>query len=228
VELAERVNRVLMVDHTFVYTGAVRKIHELVASGEIGEIYYFDSTRLNLGFLQSQVDVLWDLAPHDLSILLYATGLRPRSLIGMGTRHVGSQNEVAYLLMKLPGSAIGHINVSWLAPAKVRTTIIAGSKKMIIYDDMQVVEKVKVYDRGVAIESRPTDPYELMVQYRTGDIHAPKLDLTEALRREIEHFAECIALGSEPITSGRDGLEIVEILEAASRSISEGGVEVAV
>lgn len=226
VRLAEKNKRVLMVDHTFIYTGAVRKIKEIAESGDLGRIYYFDSTRINLGLFQRDVSVIWDLAPHDVSIMNYVLNVRPKSVIAVGACYVGAREEMAYIVVKMDDGVVAHINVSWLAPVKVRKTIIAGSKKMIIYDDTQVIEKVKVYDRGIEVLDGTEAIHRLLVQYRMGDVYAPKLDDTEALRTECLHFLDCIRDGTEPLTSGLAGLEVVRILEAASRSMEAGGREV--
>jgi predicted dehydrogenase len=226
VALADERGLVLMVDHTFVYTGAVRKLRELVQSGELGDIYYVDSSRQNLGLLQSDVSVVWDLAPHDVSILLHVLDTFPTSVIAVGSRHLGPQEEIAFITLKLPGDRLAHVNVSWLAPVKVRTMIVAGSAKMAIYDDTAVVEKVRVYDHGVSVGTDPDELHRLLVQYRAGDVHAPHLDPTEALSAECRAFVGAIVDGSPTPSDGRAGLDVVRILDAAARSMAEGGVEV--
>src|SRR5206468_7862041 len=190
-DLAERNQRTLMVDHTFVYTGAVRKMKEIVASGELGELLYFDSVRINLGLFQKDINVLWDLAPHDLSIMDYLIDRQPEGLSAIGSCHIekGIEN-IAYLIMKFPDDFIAHFHFNWLAPVKIRHTLIAGSSKMILYDDIEPTEKVRVYDKGVTanrVGDREAD-YQTLVSYRTGDVWAPKLDTTEALRYVVAEF----------------------------------------
>jgi predicted dehydrogenase len=228
VERADMVDRILMVDHTFVYTGAVRKMAELAASGELGKIYCFDSMRMNLGLLQPDVGVLWDLAPHDLSIVRHVLGVLPSSVIAVGGRHIGPMTEVAYLILRYADGMLGHVQASWLAPAKVRTTILVGSKKMVIYDDNEVVEKVKVFDSGVEVHGDPEGLRRARVEYRAGDVWAPRLEATEALRSECDHFVECIGGRAVPLTDGRSGLEVVRVLAAAERSMAEGSREIEV
>lgn len=230
VEEAERRGLTLMVDHTFVYHGAVRKIRDLVKSGQIGRLHYFDSTRVNLGLFQRDVDVLWDLAVHDLSIMDYVIGESPRAVAATGAAHVpGQPVNIAYLTCFFSDSLIAHINVNWLAPVKVRRTLIGGDRQMIVYDDLEPSEKVKVYDRGITLgdgPAGPDGPYEMFVGYRTGDMWAPKVSGTEALSLEAAHFVECIRERKTPITDGRAGLRLVRILEAATLSLKQGGCPV--
>lgn len=228
VSLAEDTGLVLMVDHTFVYTGAVQKMADLAHSGDLGEIYYFDSMRMNLGLLQPDVGVLWDLAPHDLSIVRHVLGVMPESVMAVGGRRIGSTCEFAHLILRYGDGLLGHVQASWLAPAKVRSTILVGSKKMVVYDDNEVVEKVKVFDRGVDIRHDPEGVARARVEYRAGDVWAPRLDGTEALRAECAHFVDCIVEGRQPLTDGRAGLDVVRVLEAAETSLAEGGREVRV
>lgn len=224
IALAERKQRLLLVDHTFVYTPAVQKIRELVAS-ELGEPYYYDSTRISLGLIQHDVSVLWDLATHDMAILDYLFTQRPISVSARAVTHVGNQETVAYILVTFEGSLVAHINVNWLAPRKVRTVLIGGSKKMIVYDDNEPSEKVKVYDRGVLlkgqIERAPT-----LVQYRTGDMFSPQVENREALAIECQHALDCIEKGTKPITGGAHALRVVRLLAAAERSLRSGGTDV--
>ena len=225
VALAERQGLVLAVDHTFVYTGAVRKIRELVANGDLGEIYYLDSVRINLGLFHADVNVLWDLAPHDISIIDYVLGgLQPTEVVAVGACHAGSPTEnIAYLTMRFGPSLLAHVHVNWLAPAKVRRTMVGGSKRMVVYDDVEPSEKIKIYDKGVTITQPETaDAYSQIVSYRSGDMHAPKLETREALATEAEHVMECIRSGTTPIADGHAGLRIVRILEAAQASIASG------
>ena len=226
IDLAQKRKLVLMVDHTFVYTGAVRKIRELVDSGSLGEIYYYDSVRVNLGLFQHDVNVLWDLAVHDLSIMDYVLPFRPCAVSATGLSHVpGGPENIAYLTLFFEGSQIAHIHANWLAPVKLRRTLIGASGKMIVYDDLEQSEKIKVYDKGITLNSHqsPEKIYQLMVGYRTGDMLAPQIDGTEALRCEIDHFLRCIEQQEEPMTGGTAGLRVVEILQAASQSMAQHG-----
>lgn len=222
-EAAQR-NLVLMVDHTFVYTGAVRKIKEIASSGKLGDILYYDSTRINLGLFQRDVDVIWDLAVHDLAIMDYILPTTPCAVAATGINHVfGGTENLAYITMFFDGNIIAHVNVNWLSPVKVRRTLVGGSKQMIVYDDMEPSEKVKVYDKGITVNSTPDSVYKAMVGYRSGDMFAPQLDVSEALKVEIQHFADCIRTGAEPLTGGQSGLRVVRILESASLSMKQRG-----
>ena len=216
--------KLLMVDHTFPYTGAVRKIRELIDTGALGEIYYYDSTRVNLGLFQSDVSVVWDLAVHDLSIIDYLFAAKPVAVSCTGHAHVkGHPANAAYLTLFFATNCVAHINVNWLAPVKVRQTLIGGSEKMVVYDDTEITEKVKVYDKGVSFTDDPQKIYEMRVGYRTGDMWAPKLSGAEALRVESEHFADCIANSRTPETDGQLGLRVVELIEAATSSMRGKG-----
>lgn len=223
--IAQKRNLVLMVDHTFVYTGAVRKIRELVDGGSLGEIYYYDSVRVNLGLFQHDVNVLWDLAVHDLSIMDYVLPFRPCAVSATGLSHVpGGTENIAYLTLFFEGSQIAHIHSNWLAPVKLRRTLIGASRKMIVYDDLDQGEKLKVYDKGITLNRQnPEKLYQTLVGYRTGDMLAPQIDGTEALRYEVDHFIHCIEQNAEPETGGSAGLRVVEILEAASQSMAQRG-----
>jgi predicted dehydrogenase len=222
--LAERQGVVLAVDHTFVFTGAVRKMRELIQGGEIGELYYFDSVRINLGLIQTDIYVIWDLAPHDVSIMDYLIGHEPVSVTAVGAAHGGSPTEnIAYVTVRYAGSLLGHVHVNWLAPAKVRRTIVGGSKRMLIYDDMEPSEKLKVYDKGFSVSSGPESEYQLMISYRSGDMHAPQIDTREALAVEAENVIRAIQGKEAPVVDGRAGWRVVRILEAAQRSIASGG-----
>ncbi|MGZ8905426.1 MAG: Gfo/Idh/MocA family protein [Methylobacter sp.] len=224
VEEAEKRNLVLNVDHTFIYTGAVRKMGELVKSGELGDIHYYDSTRINLGLFQRDVNVISDLAVHDFSILDYLLGEQPVAVSAVGTNHFpGTPENLAYLTLFYQSGMIAHINVSWLAPVKLRQILIGGSKKMIAYDDLEPSEKIKIYDKGISFTDDPQKIYEMRVGYRTGDMWAPRVDATEALRVEGEHFVDCIENGKAPLTGGQLGLRVVKLIEAASRSMDERG-----
>ena len=227
IELAAKKNLVLMVDHTFVYTPAVQKMRELVQSGALGNIYYYDSLRINLGLFQHDVNVLWDLAVHDLSILDFVLDARPLAVSAVGISHVpGAPENVAYLSIFLPGGAIAHINVNWLAPVKVRRTVIGGSRKMIIFDDLEPSEKLKVYDRGITLNDEPESLHQALINYRMGDMWAPNIPFREALDVEAEHFIACVEGREKPLTSGEMGLRLVRILEAATRSMRQQGLPV--
>ena len=224
IDEAARRNLVLMVDHTFVYTGAVRKMRELINTGSLGEIYYYDSTRVNLGLFQHDVNVIWDLAVHDLSIMEYILPEEPVEVSATGIGHVnGAGEDTAYVSVFYSGSIIAHLNVNWLSPVKIRRTLIGGTKSMIVYDDIESSEKIKVYDKGVVVKNGPESLYKLMVSYRSGDIYTPRIDVTEALSIEVQHFADCIQTGATPITDGHAGLRVVNVLEAATRSVRERG-----
>jgi predicted dehydrogenase len=222
--LAEAQGVLVAVDHTFVFTGAVRRMRELIDAGEIGELYYFDSVRINLGLIQTDVNVIWDLAPHDVSIMDYLIGQDPTGVSAVGAAHGGSPTEnIAYVTVRYGGSLLGHVHVNWLAPAKVRRTIVGGSKRMMIYDDMDASEKLKVYDKGFTVSSSAEAEYQLMISYRTGDMHAPKLDLREALAVEVDNVVGAVQ-GREPlVVDGAAGVRVVRILECAQRSIDQGG-----
>lgn len=224
IDKARKCKRVLLVDHTFVYMGAVRKIRELIQNGELGEIYYYDSTRVNLGLFQHDVNVTWDLAVHDLAILDYVLGAKATAVSATGISHVSNAPEnVAYMTLFFDSSLIAHINVNWLSPVKLRMTLIGGSKKMIVFDDLQPSEKIKIYDTGITVNNKPDSIYEILIGYRTGDMWAPRFDTTEALKAEAIHFIDCIENGREPDTNGELGLRVVRILEAATKSIREKG-----
>jgi len=224
IAMAEQRNLVLHVDHTFIYTGAVRKIRELVEKGDLGDLYYYDSVRVNLGLFQSDVNVIWDLAVHDLSIMDYIFPLNPTAVSATGINHVpGKPINIAFMTVFFDNDAIAHLHVNWLAPVKVRRTLIGGSRKMIVYDDLEPSEKIKVYDKGITLNGNKENLYNTMVGYRTGDMWAPQLPMTEALRVEAQHFAHCITAGERSMSDGQMGLRIVRILEAANRSLIEGG-----
>jgi predicted dehydrogenase len=224
IDEAERRHCVLMVDHTFVYTGAVRRIQELIASKSLGQINYYDSVRVNLGLFQHDVNVVWDLAVHDLAIMDYVLGARPCAVTATGMSHVQGQPEnVAYLTLFFDANLIAHINVNWLAPVKVRRTLIGGSRRMIVYDDLEPSEKIKVYDKGITVANNAESVYKMLVGYRTGDMWAPQLDTTEALRTQALHFIRCIEDRVPVITDGEAGLRVVRLLEAATQSLADRG-----
>ena len=221
---AQARNLVLHVDHTFIYTGAVRKMRELVTAGELGDLYYYDSVRVNLGLFQHDVDVIWDLAVHDLAILDHIFPDTPTEVSVTGVNHVdGRPADIAYLTLFYDSNTIAHLHLNWLAPVKVRRTLIGGSRKMIVYDDLEPSEKIKVYDKGITTGRREDNNYQQLIGYRSGDMWAPQLDPTEALRVEAEHFCGCVMDGQTSLSDGQAGLRVVRILEAASRSLSERG-----
>ncbi len=224
VDEAMRRSRILMVDHTFVFTGAVKTIQELVANGRLGEIYYYDSTRVNLGVFQRDVNVIWDLAVHDFAIMDFILPARPIAISASAAGFLsGSPENMAHLSVFFDDGALAHLNVNWLAPVKVRQTLIGGSRRMVIYDDMQASEKVKVYDRGASVSDNPSDALTQMVSYRLGDMWAPAISPTEALVAEMREFVRCIDTGERPITDGESGLRVVEMAAAASRSTALRG-----
>jgi predicted dehydrogenase len=224
IDEADRRKLTLLVDHTFVYTGAVRKIREQVASGALGDIYYYDSVRVNLGLFQHDVNVLWDLAVHDLSIMDYVLQCRPCAVSATGISHIpGEPENVAYLTLFFETSLIAHVHVNWLAPVKVRRTLIGGVSKMIVYDDLEPSEKIKIYDKGITVTNSPEDVYEMLIRYRTGDMWAPQLQTTEALQTEANHFLRCIEGHEIPISGGGAGLQVVSLLEAATQSMKQRG-----
>lgn len=210
------------VDHTFIFTGAIRKIKEIVDSGEIGEILYFDSVRVNLGLFQHDIDVIWDLAPHDLSILFYITGQRPINVTANGVDHLNNGLvDIAYLTLGYENKMIANFHVNWLSPVKIRKILIAGSKKMIVYDDMEISEKIRIYDKGVFLGD-PESIHKLLVKYRSGDMVAPNIPSTEALKTEIEHFIEQVDQNAMSFVNDlKHGREIVKILEASSLSLNK-------
>lgn len=218
IELAARKGLKIMVDHTFLFTGAVRKIKELVDDGALGKLFYYDSTRVNLGLFQHDVNVIWDLAPHDLSIVDYLLGTAPDAILATGEAHLNGLLDVAFITAYFPKNVIAHINVNWLSPVKVRTTLIGGEKKMLMWNDLEADEKIKVYDKGVRIGNRE-GVYDLLVSYRSGDMWAPKVDQLEALRVELDYFVDCIVQDKTPFNDGCAGLRIVKMLEAAEASL---------
>jgi len=230
VELAAKRKRVLMVDHTFVYTPAVQKIRDLIVDGSIGQVYYYHSTRINLGLFQRDVNVIWDLAVHDLAILDYVMDARPVAVSASGAGHIqGAPENMAHIALFYPNGFVAHLNVNWLAPVKIRQTLIGGSRRMIVYDDLEPSEKIKVYDRGVNLNASAEEVNKIRVSYRVGDMWAPHLSVKEALRTEVEHFVACMTEGTTPTTSGINGLHVVEMLESAVGSLKQRGhpVEIA-
>jgi predicted dehydrogenase len=226
IALAERRQLTLMVDHTFIYTGAVRKIKETVAAGELGDLLYFDSVRVNLGLFQRDINVVWDLAPHDFSIMDYVVGREPTALLATGSSHIepGIEN-IAYVQLRFGDSLIANFHFNWLSPVKIRRTLIAGSRRMIVYDDIEPTEKVRIYDKGVTRTAYTADEeaYKTLVSYRTGDVWVPKLDPTEALHYVCAEFLDSIRDARPSASDGRAGLRVVRLLEAAQASINDGG-----
>jgi predicted dehydrogenase len=222
IELAARKNLRIMVDHTFLFTGAVRKIRQLVEDGTLGNLFYYDSTRVNLGLFQHDINVLWDLAPHDLSIMDHLLPARPEAVVATGQTHLNGHEDIAFMTVYFPNRVIAHINVNWLSPVKVRTTLIGGEKRMLVWNDLEADEKIKVYDKGVDITSRE-GVYELLVSYRSGDMWAPQIEQAEALRHELSYFVDCVSSGQDPHNDGRAGLRVVSMLEAASESLKKRG-----
>ena len=222
IELAQRKNLTIMVDHTFLFTGAVTKIRNLLDEGTLGPLYYYDSTRVNLGLFQHDINVLWDLAPHDLSIMDYLIKTTPEAVVATGQSHLNGHEDVAYMTIYFPENVIAHINVNWLSPVKVRMTLIGGEKRMLVWNDLENDEKVKVYDKGVDITNRE-GVYRALVSYRSGDMWAPQVEQVEALQREMRYFVECVSSGRKPFNDGCAGLRVVRMLEAASESLSKRG-----
>jgi predicted dehydrogenase len=222
IALAAKKNLQIMVDHTFLFTGAVRKIRELVEKGTLGSLYYFDSTRVNLGLFQHDVSVVWDLAPHDLSIMDHILHQKPEAVVATGAKHVNDLADMAFITVYFPNNLVAHINVNWLSPVKVRTTLIGGKDKMLVWNDIEPDEKIKVYDKGVDI-TNGQGVYDMLVSYRSGDVWAPRVEQTEALKLEIGYFAECIQKGEAPHNDGHAGLRVVRLLEAAEKSLNQKG-----
>ena len=222
IELAERKNLKIMVDHTFLFTGAVNRIRELIDNGTLGDLYYYDSTRVNLGLFQHDVNVIWDLAPHDLSIMDYLIREKPEAVVATGEHHLNGTADMAFITLYYPNKVIGHINVNWLSPVKVRTTLIGGEKKMLVWNDLDPDEKIKVYDKGVQM-SNGDGRYQLLVSYRSGDMWAPRVEQVEALKAEAAYFADCILNNKKPFNDGAAGLHVVRMLEAADKSLQQKG-----
>jgi predicted dehydrogenase len=222
IELAARKKLIIMVDHTFLFTGAVRKIRELTESGALGDLYYYDSLRVNLGLFQHDVSVIWDLAPHDLAIMDHIIKSEPEAIVATGEKHLNGVEDVAFMTIYFPRNVIAHINVNWLSPVKIRTTLIGGQKQMLVWNDLVTDEKIRVYDRGVKIASGE-GIHDVLVSYRTGDMWAPRVEQLEALHVELDYFADCIMNSKTPFNDGHAGLRIVRMLEAAEASIQKRG-----
>jgi len=222
IELAARNHLQIMVDHTFLFSGAVRKIRQLLDDGTLGPLYYFDSTRVNLGLFQHDVSVVWDLAPHDLSIMDYLVNAKPEAVVATGASHLNGLADMAFITVYFPDRIVAHVNVNWLSPVKVRTTLIGGRDKMLVWNDLEADEKIKVYDKGVDIASGQ-GVYDLLVSYRSGDVWAPKVDQTEALALELAHFLDCVRRSETAISDGAAGLRVVRLLEAVELSLNNRG-----
>jgi len=229
IDLAAKKNLKIMVDHTFLFTGAVKKLKEVIDSGELGKLLFYDSVRVNLGLFQHDINVIWDLAPHDLSIMDYLIAERPEAISAHGSVHfAGGFEDIAYVTIEFAGDRfLAHFHVNWLSPVKIRRTLISGDKKMLVWDDLDADEKVKIYDRGVDIKSpngnQKNGIHDLLVSYRSGDVHIPKLEGMEALKSEVQYFVQCLERNEEPFNNGQAGLQVVRILEAADESLKNGG-----
>ncbi len=228
VELANKKNLILFVDHTFIYTGAVKKIKEVIFSGGIGDICYFDSVRVNLGLFQSDINVIWDLAPHDISIMDYLITEKPKNVVATGASHTHSGIEdIAYVSVNFKNNLIAHFHLNWMSPVKIRRIILGGNKKMIVFDDLDPADKVKIYDKGITLaKTNKKVVYQNIIQYRVGDMYAPNIDNTEALKIMVDHLADCLLNKKTPITDGESGLRVVRILEAAEKSMKKGGIKI--
>ena len=222
INLAQKKNLRIMVDHTFLFTGAVKKIRQLLDEEALGKLYYYDSTRVNLGLFQHDVNVLWDLAPHDLSIMDYLIKATPEAVVATGQKHLNGHEDIAFMTVYFSDKIIAHINVNWLSPVKIRYTLIGGEKKMVVWNDLVADEKLRIYDRGVNITSQE-GVYDLLVNYRSGDMWAPQVEQGEALKGELTYFVDCISSGKDPFNDGCSGLRVVRMLEAASESLKTRG-----
>jgi predicted dehydrogenase len=222
IDLADKKNLKIMVDHTFLFTGAVKKIKELIDNNVLGDIYYYDSTRVNLGLFQHDVNVIWDLAPHDFSIMDYVIGQPAEAISAQGKPHINGLEDIAYITLYFSNNVMGHFNVNWISPVKLRTTLIGGTKKMLLWNDLDADEKIKVYDKGVDTHTKQ-GIYDLLVSYRSGDMWVPKVEQTEALKLEAAYFVDCILNDKTPFNDGRAGLRVVKLLEASNESIHNNG-----
>lgn len=229
VDLARKNGCVILVDHTFIYTSAVKKIKELMDAGDIGDVFYYDSVRVNLGLFQHDVNVIWDLAPHDFAIMEFLLDRMPRSVRALGESHVaGYEHEnIAYVHLAFDGGMVAHFHLNWLSPVKLRRVLIGGRKKMLVYDDMETADKVKVFDKGVDVKDQ-NEVYKTLIQYRSGDVHVPQIENTEALADMMDHFVDCVEQGRAPITDGESGLRVTRLLEACQTSLKQNGEAVEV
>jgi predicted dehydrogenase len=222
IELAASKNLKIMVDHTFLFTGAVKKIRQVLHENVLGKLYYYDSTRVNLGLFQHDVNVVWDLAPHDLSIIDHLIDETPEAVVATGQTHLNGHEDIAFITLYFPDRVIAHINVNWLSPVKVRTTLIGGEKKMLVWNDLEADEKLRIYDKGVNVTTQE-GVYNLLVNYRSGDMWAPQLERVEALRAELSYFVHCIKQNETPFNDGMAGYSVVKMLEAATESMHKRG-----
>ncbi len=222
IELAEKKKLTIMVDHTFIFTGAVRKIKQLIDEQALGDLYYYDSVRVNLGLFQSDVNVIWDLAPHDFAVMDYLLNDKPFAVAASAKAHVGEMEDTAYITVHFNNNMIAHFNVNWLSPVKIRTTLIGGEKKMLVWNDLDPDEKIKIYDKGVEVKSAEAK-YKMLVQYRSGDMHAPRIEQIEALKVETDYFVQCINKSETPINDGQAGLRVVKMLDACNISLKKNG-----
>src|SRR6058998_2302755 len=222
IELADRKNLKIMVDHTFLFTGAVRKMRQLIDEGILGDLYYYDSTRVNLGLFQHDVSVIWDLAPHDLSIMDFLIQAKPEAVVATGEAHLNGHVDVAFITIYFQSNTIAHINVNWLSPVKIRTTLIGGEKRMLVWNDVEADEKLKIYDKGVQMNNGH-GLYELLVSYRSGDMWSPRVEQAEALKVELTYFIDCVRNDQTPLNDGVAGARVVKLLEAADRSLKQRG-----
>jgi len=225
IALAEKKRLTIMVDHTFIFTGAVKKIKELVDGKVLGDLYYYDSVRVNLGLFQPDVNVIWDLAPHDFAVMDYLLDERPVAVAASGKAHINGHEDTAYVTALFNNNLIAHFNVNWLSPVKVRTTLIGGEKKMLVWNDLEADEKIKIYDKGVEAKSKEAD-YTLRVNYRSGDMYSPRVEQSEALRIETAYFLKCINEHATPVNDGQSGLRVVRMLEACGESLRNKGREI--
>lgn len=227
IRLAAERERVLMVGHTFEYSAPVTRLKEFVAAGELGRVFYISMQRLNLGLFQPDINVVWDLAPHDISILNYLLGEEPVAVAAHGSaNYEAGREDIAFLVLRYPGNVIAHLHVSWLDPCKVRRTTVVGDKKMAVYDDLNAMQPLMIFDKGVSKQPYYDTFGEFKMIYNAGDIHSPKIDLVEPLKVECEHFVSCVVSGKPSRTSGVSGLSVVRVLEAADRSMKANGREV--
>lgn len=227
IDIAEKRNLKLMVGHTFLYTSAVKKMKEIIDSGELGEIYYINSQRMNLGLFQQDINVSWDLAPHDISIILYLLGQEPEFVSAIGESHINpAVEDVAMISMKFTNNRIAFVTSSWLDPDKIRKMTVVGSKKMLVYDDIQITEKIRIYDKGIEKPAHYDTFGEFPYSYKYGDIVIPMISGKEPIRTELSHFLDCIVNDTAPLSDGRNGLNVVKILEAAQQSLDQGNNQV--
>ncbi|HUH66144.1 MAG TPA: Gfo/Idh/MocA family oxidoreductase [Syntrophales bacterium] len=225
IALAEKKKLTIMVDHTFIFTGAVRKIKQLIDERALGDLYYYDSVRVNLGLFQRDVNVIWDLAPHDLAVMDFLLDERPAAVAACGKAHVNGMEDTAYVTVHFNNNLIAHFNVNWLSPVKVRTTLIGGEKKMLVWNDLEADEKIKIYDKGVEVRTKEAE-YKMLVNYRSGDMYAPRVESSEALKIEAEYFVQCITENKRPINDGHAGLRVVKMLDACNESLRNKGREI--